>query len=294
MESKGSLLSDQIRELKSRVEAETLERYRLETCINGDLDYKLKQLLAAAAHDVPEDRIVDRCLHVIDQCLLLRDVLEIEKVLHDDYFPAAIVPLLQRHSCMSVVGEDVKGSTVIYFNLKNFDPSEYAKIWEMGRRDVPTQLTGHSEFDQECVVNFCSMWYIRMMEWIHKYRFKRYKRGEVDEPKVVMILDIEAAGLSTYSTELKLFLKGIKISGGYLFPEICDYIYAANVPWLAYKIWPVIRLFLHPATACKVALYDKKRTKHTLKSVINPSELPTSFGGEYEPELHFNECPINH
>lgn len=291
MSSSAGDPSQYIEELKARVGAETLERYRTETCINGVLEYKLNQLLAAASHDVPENRIVERAAHVIDQCLLLRDVLKIDTVLDDDYFPASLVSLLQTFSCMSVVGNDFRGNTVIFFNLKGFNPIEYRKIWEFGHRDIPQEFQGHPEFEDACVVNYCSLWYVRMMEWIHKYRFERYKRGEAQEPKVVMILDIESAGISTYSTELKMFLKGIKISGGYLFPEICDYIYAANVPWLAYRFWPVIKFFLHPATASKVDLYDKIKTKSTLPNMIKLSELPTDLGGEYEPETRFESPP---
>ena len=291
MGSKTKSFAIFVSELKSRVDPSTLEKYRINTCVDGDLEYKLHQLFCAASHDVPEDQIVNRALFVIDQCLLLRDALEIDKILDDDYFPKHLVPCLQSSSCMSVVGEDVSGNTVIYFNLTKFDPVEYTRVWEMGRREIPHQLKINPEFNDHCVVNYCSMWYVRMMEWIHKHRFGGYRKGKSKEPKVVMILDIESAGISTYSTELKLFLKGIKVSGGYLFPEICDYIYAANVPWLAYSLWPVIRLFLHPATASKVDLYDKKRTNKTLTNMIKPSELPPSFGGDYEPETKFESCP---
>ena len=289
MTSGGHQYDHLIPDLKAAVPADQLARYQSETCINGDLDYKLPQLLAGAANDAVKGRVVERALHVIDQCLLLRDVLRIDSILSEDYFPADLVPLLERWSCLSVVGDDVRGNTVIFFNLKAFDHKEYAKVWAQGHQAVPAEFANHPEFSDPNVVNYCSLWYVRMMQWIHAHRFGAYKSGQVAAPKVVMILNIDSIGISTYSTELKHFLKGIKILGGYLFPEICDYIFAANVPWVADRFWPLIKMVLHPATANKVDLYDKHRTRKMLPDLVKEEHLPASFGGVYEPETQFKQ-----
>ena len=280
--------------LMAAVPEEVMLRYQRETCVNEDLDYKLLQLLAAAAHDAPKGKSVEQAAQVINECLLLRDGLQIDSILHDDYFPSDLVPKLEDWSCMSVVGEDTRGNTVIYFNLKKFNPSEYAKVWQAGHRAVPAQFKGHPEFDDPAVVNYCSLWYVRMMEWIHDQRFDHFKSGKVKEPRVVMILNIESAGLSTYSSELKQFLKGIRVIGGYLFPEICDYIFAANVPWIADRFWNLIKLVLHPATASKVEICDRNRTKKLLPELIHEDHLPICFGGRVEPERKFRKASSSH
>jgi hypothetical protein len=276
-----------IDQLLSIVPPETLERYKQETGVRGELSYKLRYLLVAASHDAPPNGVVARAAHVINQCLLIRDVLKIDGILDEGFFPPQLVSRLEEWSCLSVVGDDAKGSPVIYFNLKKFNPREYEELWKAGARDVPSGFKGHAELDDPGVVNYCSLWYVRMMEWIHQHRFNRFTNGDIQNPKVVMVLNIEAANISTYSHELRLFLKGIKILGGYLFPEICDYIYAANVPWVADKIWSVLKLILHPETVEKVNLYDKSRTKRTLPSFIPEASLPICFGGQYVPERSF-------
>ena len=291
MASSGASFSHLVPELMERVPGYQLERYRKETCVNGDLEYKLEQLLLAAANDAVNGRVVDRAEHVIDQCLLIRDVLRISDILDDSYFPSDLARDLEEWSCMSVVGEDVRGNTIIYFNLKKFDPIVYAGIWKRGLQEIPSELANNPEFNDPTVVNYCSLWYVRMMEWIHKHRFNQFKTGVVSSHRVIMILNVESIGFSTYSYELKQFLRGIRILGGYLFPEICDYIFAANVPWLADKFWSVIKLVLHPATASKVDLYDKNRTKKLLPALVENTHLPPCFGGPYIPETGFKSAP---
>jgi hypothetical protein len=273
---------ENIQELVRRTPPELLERYRLETGVRGEISYKLRYLLIAASHDAEPERVVERAIHVLKHCLLIRDVLDIGRILHESYFPSGIVSQLEEWSSLSVVGDDSRGSPVIYFNLRKFNPQEYAKLWQAGTRDVPLGFKSHPELDDPCVVNLCSLWYVRMMEWIHEHRL-----AGMSQPKVVMVLNIEAAGLSTYSYELRQFLKGIRTLGGYLFPEICDYIYAANVPWIADRAWSIIKLILHPETVEKVALCDKSRTKKTLPSKIPEKSLPICFGGSYVPETQF-------
>ena len=273
---------ENINKLLRLVPPDVLERYRMETGVKGDISYKLKYLLIAAAHDSTPDGVVDRAYHVIKQSLLIRDVLKIDDILEDSYFPADMVARLEEWSCLSVVGNDINGSPVIYFNLKKFDAREYSQLWQTGMRDIPQGFKGHPELDDLCVVNYCSLWYVRMMEWIHGHRF-----GALKEPKVVMVLNVEAASLSTYSYELRQFLKGIRTLGGYLFPEICDYIYAANVPWVADRAWSIIKRILHPETVQKVNLCDKSRTKRTLPDKIPENSLPICFGGLYHPESQF-------
>lgn len=276
-----------VESLLKMVPEETMERFRKETCVDGVLSYKLPQVLTAAAHDAPSDRVVERGVHVINHCLLIRDVLGVNRILDDSYFPASLVAGLEEWSCMSVVGDDARGNTVIYFNLKKFNADQYAKLWAAGAREVPAGFKGHPELDDPCVVNYCSLWYVRMMEWIHAHRFEKFRAGAKSEPKVAMVLNIEAASLSTYSTELRQFLKGIKVLGGYLYPEICDYIYAANVPWIADKFWSLLKLILHPETIEKVNICDKSRTRKTLSSHISQESLPICFGGKYTPERMF-------
>lgn len=290
MDGSSASFSHLVPELMERVPRYQMERYRRETCVNGDLDYKLEQLLPAAANDAVNGRVVDRAVHVIDQCLLIRDVLRIPDILEDNYFPTDLAQELEEWSCMSVVGEDVRGNTIIYFNLKKFDPTVYAGIWKRGQQGIPTEFVNHPEFDDPTVVNYCSLWYVRMMEWIHKHRFDQFKAGVVSSPRVIMILNVESIGFSTYSHELKQFLRGIRILGGYLFPEICDFIFAANVPWLADKFWSVIKLVLHPATASKVDLYDKNRTKKLLPTLVENTHLPPCFGGPCIPETGFKSA----
>ena len=273
---------DNIQELIRLTPPELMERYRQETGVKGEISYKLKYLQTAASHDAPPDGVVSRAIHVIKHCLQIREVLNIDKILDESYFPPDIVSQLEEWSSLSVVGDDSRGSPVIYFNLKKFNPHKYAKLWEAGTREVPPGFRGHPELDDPCVVNLCSLWYVRMMEWIHEHRF-----DSVKEPKVVMVLNIEAASLSTYSYELRQFLKGIRTLGGYLFPEICDYIYAANVPWVADRAWSIIKLILHPETVQKVDLCDKSRTKKTLPLKIPEKSLPICFGGLYVPETEF-------
>jgi hypothetical protein len=278
---------EDIQELLALVPKDIMDRYRRETGVRGELDYKLKFLLIAATHDAPPNKIVQRAAHVINHSLLIRDVLKIDHILDDSYFPTHLVKRLEDWSCLSVVGNDLKGSPVIYFNLKMLNPQEYAELWKAGAGEVPEGFKGHAELDDPCVVNYCSLWYVRMMEWIHQHRFELFRERAVQVPKVVMVLNIEAAGLSTYSSELRQFLKGIKVLGMYLFPEICDYIYAANVPWVADKVWSLIKIILHPETVEKVNLYDKSRTKKTLPNLIPSTSLPVCFGGNYEPERSF-------
>jgi hypothetical protein len=276
-----------VEDLKRAVPEDVLERFRAETCIAGDLEYKLPQVLRASVHDAEPGQVVDRAVHVINHCLLIREGLEIGKILDDDYFPPSVVQMLEERSCLSVVGDDERGNPVIYFNLKRFNPSEYTKLWQAGSRPVPERFRGHPELNDPCVVNYCSLWYVRMMEWLHAHRFDKFRSGGCREPKVAMVLNIEAAGLSTYTPELRQFLKGIKVLGGYLFPEICDYIYAANVPWIADKFWSLMKMILHPETVEKVNICDKSRTKKTLKDHISDESLPICFGGHYVPELRF-------
>lgn len=289
--SSHSRINDWVPSVISSVTSEILQRYQADTCVNGDLSYKLRQLLSAMTNDYPQNEAVTRAMNVINQCLFIREALQIDSILNDSYFPPALTSMLEDFSCLSVVGDDNKGNTVIYFNLTKFNPVEYAKCWEMGTRDVPASvLSGmYPEFKEPCVVNFCSLWYVRMMEWIHKHRFESFKRGKCAEPRVVMILNIggSAIGSSTWSSELRQFLKGIKTLGNVLYPEIADYIFAANVPWIADKFWPLIRRVLHPATATKVDLYDSNRTKKFIKEIIKSDQLPRCFGGSYSPEKKF-------
>jgi hypothetical protein len=286
--STHSLIREWVPQLLAAVPPEVMERYRSETCINGDLGYKLPQLLSAATNDVAHDQAIERAHHVIKQCLLIRDFLRVGEVLSDSYFPADIAASLEQFSCMSVVGDDTKGNTVIYFDLSHFNPTEYARCWELGHRPTPVEFEGHEDLMEPCVSNLCSLWYVRMMEWIHVHRFEAFKNGQIAEPRVVMILNVGSIGLSTWTHELRQFLRGIKILGNYLFPEICDYIFAANVPWVADKFWPVVKLCLHPATSVKVGLYDKKRTVKHLKDLMSDDNLPPVFGGVYKPEKKFD------
>jgi hypothetical protein len=199
--------------------------------------------------------------------------------------------MLERSSCLSVVGDDNKGNTVIYYNLTAFSPSDYSKCWEQGSREIPESIKAGSsmfpEFNDPAVVNYCSLWYVRMMEWIHRHRFNSFKKGEAAEPRVVMILNVGSVGFSTWTSELRQFLKGIKILGNCLYPEIADYIFAANVPWIADRFWPLIRKVLHPATAIKVDLYDHTRTKEFIKEIVTHDQLPKCLGGTYYPEKKF-------
>ena len=279
-------IQEWVPQLISIVPQETMKRFQEETCVNQDLTYKRPQVLSAASNDVPEGKVVERGHHVIDQCLLLRDALHLKSILQEDFFPKELVPMLEANSCLSVIGNDQKGNTVIYFNLTRFNPSEYAKLWAIGgMREIPESLK--ADLAEPCVSNYCSLWYVRMMTWIHAHRFESFKAGLVKEPRVVMILNVGSVGISTLSTELRQFLRGIKILGNYLFPEICDYIFAANVPWIADKVWPMIKMILHPATANKVDLYDHKRTKKFLAQLMHQDDLPKCFGGCFEPENKF-------
>lgn len=280
-------LNELTTQVRTAVPRELLLRYKQGTCVNEDLDYKLPQLISAASNDAGVGRVVERAAHVVGQCMLLRDVLDIGSILDDEYFPSGLIPRLEKWSSLSVVGDDVRGNTVIYFDLQNFNPTEYKACWDLGSREVPAGLKNHSEFDDPAVVNYCSLWYVRMMEWIHQSRFDSFKEGRVPEPRVVMILNVDSIGFSTYSTELKSFLKGIRIVGGYLYPEICDYIFAANVHWIADRFWPVIRLVLHHATASKVKIYDKHRTKKYLPELVPAADLPEALGGKCQPERMF-------
>lgn len=284
-----SNLSQLIVDVRAEVPHEILARYEKEACINSDLTYKLPQLIAGASNDAAKHNmtIPERARDVVEQCILIREVLSIGSILDDEYFPRELSDRLEKFSSLSVVGEDNKGNTIIYFDLQNFDAKEYKVCWEMGQRPIPSGFVGHSEFDDPCVVNYCSLWYVRMMQWIHSERFGAFKRGEVAEPRVVMVLNIDSIGYSTYSHELRQFLKGIRILGGFLYPEICDYIFAANVPWIADKFWPVIKLVLHHATASKVHICDKNRTRRNLPPLILPSQLPPALGGTMVPERKF-------
>ena len=284
-------INEWIPDIISSVTADVMQRYQKNTCVNGDLSYKLKQLLSAMTNDYPHHEALPRAQHVINQCLFIREALDIDSILSDGYFPPALVPLLEQFSCLSVVGDDNKGNTVIYFNLTRFDAVQYAKCWELGSREVPASVQSglYPEFKEACVVNYCSLWYVRMMEWIHRHRFESFKRGRCAEPRVVMILNVggSAIGSSTWSSELRQFLRGIKTLGNVLYPEIADYIFAANVPWIADKFWPLIRRVLHPATATKVNLYDSNRTKKFIKEIIHSDQLPKCLGGTYSPEKKF-------
>jgi len=228
---------------------------------------------------------------VINQCLFIREALDIKRILTDDYFPPNLTDMLEQFSCLSVVGNDNKGNTIIYYNLTAFSPRDYAKCWELGSRDIPKVIQAESgrfpEFNDPAVVNYCSLWYVRMMEWIHRHRFDSFKKGESAEPRVVMILNVGSVGFSTFTSELRSFLRGIKTLGNILYPEIADYIFAANVPWIADKLWPLVRKVLHPATAIKVDLFDHNRTKKFIKEIINQDQLPKCFGGTYKPENKF-------
>ncbi len=285
--SKHELIQEWIPILLSRIPEDTLHRYKMCTCVNQDLSYKLPQLLSAATNDVPHDEAIDRAQVIIDRCLLIRSGLNIDRILDDSYFPEELRDMLERHSCLSVIGDDFKGNTVIYFDLANFNSTAYGKCWELGHRETPAVFSGYEDLMEPCVSNLCCLWYVRMMEWIHVHRFDSYKKGEVEEPRVVMILNVGSVGINKWSPELRQFLRGLKILGNYLFPEICDYIFAANVPWIADKFWSIVKMCLHPATASKVGLYDKKRTVIHLKTLIDQSGLPHAFGGEYEPERRF-------
>jgi|LauGreDrversion4_2_1035121.scaffolds.fasta_scaffold37075_3 hypothetical protein len=284
-------INDWVPNIISSVTTDVLQRYQKDTCVNGDLSYKLRQLLSAMTNDYPQTEAVPRAMNVINQCLFIREALQIDSILNDTYFPPGLVSMLEEFSCLSVVGDDNKGNTIIYFNLTKFKAVEYAKCWEMGTRDIPPSvLSGmYPDFKEPCVVNFCSLWYVRMMEWIHKHRFESFKLGKCAEPRVVMILNVggSAIGSSTWSSELRQFLKGIKTLGNILYPEIADYIFAANVPWIADKFWPLIRRVLHPATATKVDLYDSNRTRKFMKEIITLDQLPRCFGGSYAPEKKF-------
>jgi hypothetical protein len=284
-------ISEWIPEVITSTDPNAMQRYQKETCVNGDVSYKLRQLLSAMTNDYPHDQAVYKATHVINQCLFIREALQIDSILADEYFPAALVPMLEQFSCLSVVGDDNKGNTVIYFNLTKFNAVEYSKCWAIGARPVPTAISEgiYPEFKDPCVVNYCSLWYVRMMEWIHRHRFSSFKGGKSVEPRVVMILNVggSAIGSSTWSSELRSFLRGIKTLGNILYPEIADYIFAANVPWIADKFWPLIRRVLHPATASKVDLYDTNRTKKFIKEIIHSDQLPKCFGGSYSPEYRF-------
>ena len=284
-------MNEWIPDIISSVTADVMQRYQQTTCVNGDLSYKLKQLLSAMTNDYPQREAPPRATNVINQCLFIRDALEIDSILSDAYFPQDLAHLLEEFSCLSVVGDDNKGNTVIYFNLTKFNPVQYAKCWEMGTRYIPQSVLSGSypEFKDQCVVNYCSLWYVRMMEWIHRHRFESFKRGRCAEPRVVMVLNVggSAIGSSTWSSELRQFLRGIKTLGNVLYPEIADYIFAANVPWIADKFWPLIRRVLHPATATKVNLYDSNRTKKFIQEIIHTDQLPKCLGGTYCPEKKF-------
>jgi hypothetical protein len=278
---------EDLEEVKSIVGEKTLSEYIRRTSSGADEKAKLGQLMAACVNTVPRHRVVERAVTVIRDCLKIRNVLAIEEILDDHYFPENLVRELEMHSFMSVVGSDNKGSTIISVDLTSFSPAGFANCWRMGMREIPEGFRGHSDFDDPNVVNYCSLWYVRMMEWIHRHRFEAYKAGETGEPRVVMVVNIDGAGLSTFSPELRAFLKGIKGLGEYLFPEICDYIVACNVPWIADKLWPVVRLVLPAATASKVCMYDRNRTKTVLKDLIKLDELPPALGGQYQPERRF-------
>ena len=130
-------IQEWVPQLLSIVPPETLARYQEETCVDGNLSYKLPQVLSAASNDVPSAKVLDRAHHVINQCLLLRDGLGLSKILQEDFFPNEIVSMLETSSCLSVIGDDQKGNTVIYFNLTKFNPIEYSKLWNRGNQPVP-------------------------------------------------------------------------------------------------------------------------------------------------------------
>jgi hypothetical protein len=276
-----------IPELLARADPRLLERYVSEICIDRNLKSKVNQLLSGAKNDVPDDAIVTRALHMIYMSLLIRDALKLDMILGEEYFPESQMKKLEEYSCLSVVGDDARGNTVIYFNLSKFDPAQYRKMWEEGVREVPSEFRSHPELNDPAAVNLCSLWYVRMMEWIHKNRFTKFRQGQVPEPRVVLLINLDSVGINAYTHELRQFLKGIRMVGGYLFPEICDYIFASNVPWLADKIWPVVRLILHHATAARVQIYDRTRTVKYLPELIHPNNLPPCFGGHWVPDISF-------
>jgi hypothetical protein len=284
-------ITEWLPEVLKSVPSDVLERYKSQTCVNGDVSYKIKQLLSAMTNDHPHSDAIPRSVHVINQCLFIREALGIGSILSDSYFPPGLMDMLESFSCLSVVGDDNKGNTIIYYNLTAFSPSDYSNCWERGSRDIPEAIRSASqkfpEFNDPAVVNYCSLWYVRMMEWIHLHRFESFKKGKATEPRVVMILNVGSVGISTLTSELRQFLKGIKILGNCLYPEIADYIFAANVPWIADRFWPLVRKVLHPATAVKVNLYDSTRTKKFIKDIISHDELPKCFGGTYNPERKF-------
>jgi len=91
--------------------------------------------------------------------------------------------------------------------------------------------------------------------------------------RITIIFDSEGAGLSNFDLELVKFLIHVLIS---YYPNFVNKILVFEMPWILNTAWKVIKSLLPPPAVARIKFVNKT----TIKSLISPSSLPVSWGGE--------------
>ena len=275
--------SGHVEDLKSRLSSDSLSRYLYRHPLGCLEDLKLYKLVRQVAMGADERDLVEQCQDSVDLCLKLREELNLDRILDEDYFPASFVDCIEKHSMLSIAGFDLNGNPVIYIDLSSFIPSDFSIMWASNKLDIPFCFSGTELYDSK-VFNLCTLWYVRMMEWVHRHRFADPTTAT---HSVTVLVYAEGLSLKDLSGDLRSFLAGVALIGKHLYPDIAERILIVNVHWFVDVIWPLLRALVDKQSASKVIIWSSSKTEKRMSHHIDNDNLPISLGGLFQPITRF-------
>ena len=104
--------------------------------------------------------------------------------------------------------------------------------------------------------------------------------------KHVAVMDMKhfyAKSLTAYYRNLVNDISGDESD---LWPNSLEKMFIINAPWSFRAAWSMVKIFLHPVTAAKVAILGSHYTKELLKK-IPADQIPKKYGGTGTLPIHY-------
>lgn len=213
----------------------------------------LERFLISAAAEAggksTEAAVLDAAVELACKALAYRVENRVSEVLDEQTFPPAFREAMAAGLRLAIAGEvadDPRVGPVVVVDLARTNSAALASAWSLGRA-----RGGRSE-------NLTVLWYVRMMEFIHRIvlpRLSRERGTRVDQVITVLLCadGPHCVSLSHFLSVAALrWFKGMLHAGYVLYPAICERTIVLRAPWFAASAFRTIRPLLTPSIVAGV------------------------------------------
>jgi len=236
---------------------------------DAERDRWLACFLASAEAEAPKARkepAVDAALELVRKALAYRVENRVSEVLEEHTFPPAFREAMAAGLRLAIAGEvadDPRVGPVVVVDLARTNSAALATAWSLGKSARP----GRAE-------NLTVLWYVRMMEYIHRTVLPRLsrERGTPVDQVITVLLCAEGAQCVSLSHFLSVaalrWFKGMLHAGGVLYPEVCKRTVVLRPPWCTQIAFRTIRPLLTPSIAAGVQIASSIGDSEALMGAI--------------------------